>query len=44
MRDENIDSLPVRENGQLIEMVIDRDIVARVLAENSLPSNTPSVQ
>jgi hypothetical protein len=25
-------------------MVIDPDIVARVLAENSLPSNTPSVQ
>jgi CBS domain-containing protein len=40
MRDENIGSLPVGENGQLIGMVTDRDIVARAVAENSLPSNT----
>jgi CBS domain-containing protein len=40
MRDENIGALPVRENGELIGMVTDRDIVARAAAENSLPSNT----
>jgi CBS domain-containing protein len=40
MRDENIGSLPVGENDQLIGMVTDRDIVARAVAENSLPSNT----
>jgi CBS domain-containing protein len=40
MRDENIGSLPVGENGQLIGMVTDRDIVARAVAENALPSNT----
>ena len=40
MRDENIGALPVRENGELIGMVTDRDIVARAVAENSLPSNT----
>ena len=40
MRDENIGALPVRQNGELIGMVTDRDIVARAVAENSLPSNT----
>jgi CBS domain-containing protein len=40
MRDENIGALPVRENSELIGMVTDRDIVARAVAENSLPSNT----
>ena len=40
MRDENIGALPVRENGELIGMVTDRDIVARAVAENLLPSNT----
>jgi CBS domain-containing protein len=40
MRDENIGALPIRENGELIGMVTDRDIVARAVAENSLPSNT----
>jgi CBS domain-containing protein len=40
MRDENIGSLPVGENDQLLGMVTDRDIVARAVAENSLPSNT----
>jgi CBS domain-containing protein len=44
MRDENIGSLPVGENDQLIGMVTDRDIVARAVAENSLPSNPLSVQ
>jgi CBS domain-containing protein len=39
MRDENIGSLPVGDNGQLIGMVTDRDIVARAVAENLLPSN-----
>jgi CBS domain-containing protein len=40
MRDENIGSLPVGEDGQLIGMVTDRDIVARAVAENALPGNT----
>jgi CBS domain-containing protein len=40
MRDENIGALPVRQNGELIGMVTDRDIVARAVAEKSLPSNT----
>jgi CBS domain-containing protein len=40
MRDENIGSLPVGKNDQLIGMVTDRDIVARAVAENRLPSNT----
>jgi CBS domain-containing protein len=40
MRDENIGSLPVGKDGQLIGMVTDRDIVARAVAENRLPSNT----
>jgi CBS domain-containing protein len=39
MRDENIGSLPVGDNGQLIGMVTDRDIVARAVAENLLPSS-----
>ena len=37
MRDENIGALPVRENGELIGMVTDRDIVARAVAENWMP-------
>ena len=39
MRDENIGCLPVSENDRLIGMVTDRDIVARAVAENVLPSN-----
>jgi len=38
MRDENIGSLPVGENGQLIGMVTDRDIVARAVAYRSHPT------
>jgi CBS domain-containing protein len=40
MRDKNIGALPVGENGELIGMVTDRDIVARAVAENAMPSNT----
>jgi CBS domain-containing protein len=40
MRDEHIGALPVRKNDQLVGMVTDRDIVARAVAENRLPSNT----
>jgi CBS domain-containing protein len=40
MRDENIGALPVRKNDQLVGMVTDRDIVARAVAENRVPSNT----
>jgi len=40
IRDENIGALPIRENGELVGMVTDRDIVARAVALNSLPSST----
>jgi CBS domain-containing protein len=40
MRDQNIGSLPVGQNGQLTGIATDRDIVVRAVAENSLPSNT----
>lgn len=40
MRDENIGALPVGENDRLVGMVTDRDIVARAVAENRMPSNT----
>ena len=39
MRDLKIGALPVEEHGQLVGMVTDRDIVARAVAENRLPSN-----
>lgn len=40
MRNENIGALPVQRNDQLVGIVTDRDIVARAVAENRLPSNT----
>ena len=40
MRAENIGSLPVGENDQLIGMVTDRDIVVRAVAEERSPGNT----
>jgi len=40
MRDQNIGSLPVGEDGRLVGMVTDRDIVVGAVAENALPSNT----
>jgi CBS domain-containing protein len=39
MRDENIGALPVAKDGELVGMITDRDIVARAVAENRLPSN-----
>jgi CBS domain-containing protein len=33
MRDEDVGSLPVTENGKLVGIVTDRDIVVRALAE-----------
>jgi CBS domain-containing protein len=35
MEDENVGSIPVVENGRLIGIVTDRDIVCRVIAEGS---------
>jgi CBS domain-containing protein len=41
IRDQNVGSLRVGdENGQLIGMVTDRDIVVGAVAEDALPSNT----
>jgi len=40
MRAENIGSLPVGENDQLIGMVTDRNIVVRAVAEERSPGNT----
>jgi CBS domain-containing protein len=34
MRDHDIGALPVLENGQLVGMVTDRDIVVRILAQH----------
>jgi CBS domain-containing protein len=40
MRADNLGALPVGENGRLIGMVTDRDIVVRAVAENRAPGNT----
>src|SRR5919198_5179647 len=41
MRDENVGSLPVSEEGKLVGMLTDRDIAVRVVAEGkSLESTT----
>ena len=40
MRDDNVGALPVCENGRLIGMVTDRDIVMRAVAEDRTPSQT----
>jgi CBS domain-containing protein len=40
MREENVGSLPVGENDQLIGMVTDRDIVMRAVAEDRPPGET----
>lgn len=40
MRVDNIGALPVSENGRLIGMVTDRDIVVRAVAEERSPGDT----
>lgn len=40
MRADNIGALPVSENGRLIGIVTDRDIVVRAVAEERSPGNT----
>ena len=40
MRADNIGALPVSEDGHLIGMVTDRDIVTRAVAEERLPGET----
>jgi CBS domain-containing protein len=40
MRDEDIGSLPVTEEGRLVGMVTDRDIAVRVVAEGKSPDST----
>ena len=40
MRDDNVGALPICENGRLIGMVTDRDIVMRAVAEDRTPSQT----
>jgi CBS domain-containing protein len=41
MEDENVGSIPVLENGRLIGIVTDRDIVCRIVAEGRDTRNTP---
>lgn len=40
MRDEDIGSLPVTEEGRLVGMLTDRDIAVRVVAEGKSPEST----
>jgi CBS domain-containing protein len=40
MRDEDIGSLPVTEEGRLVGMITDRDIAVRVIAEGRSPQST----
>jgi CBS domain-containing protein len=40
MRDEDIGSLPVTEEGKLVGMFTDRDIAVRVIAEGKSPEST----
>jgi CBS domain-containing protein len=40
MRDEDVGSLPVLEDGRLVGMVTDRDIAVRVVAEGRKPEAT----
>lgn len=40
MRDEDIGSLPVTEDGRLVGMLTDRDIAVRVIAEGMRPETT----
>ncbi len=40
MRADNIGALPVAEDGRLLGMVTDRDIVTRAVAEELSPSDT----
>jgi CBS domain-containing protein len=39
MRDEDVGSLPVVEEGRLIGMITDRDIAIRVVAESAQPGS-----
>jgi CBS domain-containing protein len=39
MRDEEIGSLPVVEDGRLVGMITDRDITVRVVAESAEPES-----
>jgi CBS domain-containing protein len=40
MRDEDIGSLPVTDEGKLVGMLTDRDIAVRVIAEGMSPEST----
>jgi CBS domain-containing protein len=40
MRDEDIGSLPVTEEGRLVGIITDRDIAVRVIAEGKSPQST----
>lgn len=41
IKEKDVGPLPVVENGRLVGMVTDRDIVVRVLAEGRDPGSTP---
>jgi CBS domain-containing protein len=40
MRDEDVGALPVADDGQVVGVVTDRDLVVRVLAEGADPEST----
>lgn len=40
MRDDQVGSLPVVEDGQLVGMITDRDVVTRAVAEGAAPETT----
>lgn len=43
MRDSNVGSIPICENGTLQGIVSDRDIVTRCLAENQMDANASDI-
>ncbi len=44
MRDENVGAIPVADDGELLGIITDRDLVIRALAEGTETSNTLSAR
>src|SRR4051794_18357574 len=42
MRDEDVGSLPVTDQGRLVGVITDRDVVVRIVAENRTDTATVS--
>lgn len=40
MRDDDVGALPVAEDGRLVGMITDRDIIVRAIADHAGPSHT----